>query len=46
VELKAVVEGIHADGPATWSNDEDLFSDDVNLFSCSIDFTIWHNESA
>lgn len=44
--VKAVMEGNHAAGPATWSNEQDIFSDDVNLFSCTVDFTVWHNEAA
>ncbi len=44
--VKAVMEGNHAAGPATWSNEQDIFSNDANLFSCTVDFTVWHNEAA
>lgn len=44
--VKGVFEGNHAAGPATWSNEQDLYSDDVNVFSCSVDFSIWHNDAA
>ena len=43
--VRSVIEGNHAEGPAVYSNAQDIGHDDnLRVFAVSCDFEIWHDD--
>ena len=45
--VRSVIEGNHADGPATYSQAQDIgHDDDRRAYAVSCDFSVWHDDAS